>query len=434
MITTHDIAALGQNFLQQINLDVLSINAAYQCGFLLAVIGLSLIGARLVGNQLNEKIRAMEKLSLRMRDVLFSITRLLFFFFILVGIFISIKILGPSGFDQNTAFLTIIGKLLSAWIFIRLSAQFIGNRAARNIFGACVYTIAVLSIFGVLDDIVASLSGIGFSLGEFKVSALGVVKGIFALSAMLYGAFALTSFIDLRMDKAGMNAAPRLLISKVLRIFLIACAFLISITTAGIDLSVLAVFSGAVGLGIGFGLQRGASNLFSGMMLLMDQSIKPGDIIEVVSPGGGGTAFGWVKTMGGRHTEIITRDNKSYLIPNEQLITQQVVNWSHGDTMVRIEAKFGVHYKSDPHQVRALAIKAAAKPERILSTPAPVCHLAEFGESSMNFVLRFWIRDAENGIANVRGEVFLALWDSFKENGIAIPYPQREVTLLNQSA
>lgn len=424
---------LTDQILSSIDTDVLSMSAAFQGGLLLIVLAFSMILSRPVRAHLNEKIRTMDNLSLRLRDVMYSITRLVSVFFILIGIFISTKILGPAGLDINTSLLTIIGKLLFAWIIIRLSAQFIGNRAARNIFAAIVYAIAVMSIFGVLDDIVASLSGIGFSMGEFKVSALGVVKGVFALAAMLYGAMALAVFIDSRMEKAGFNPAPRLLISKILRIFLIICALLISITTAGIDLSVLAVFSGAVGLGIGFGLQRGASNLFSGMMLLMDQSIKPGDIIEVVDPAGNGTAFGWVKAMGGRHTEIITRDNKSYLIPNEQLITQQVVNWSHGDTLVRIETKFGVHYKSDPHLIRKLAVVAATLPERVEKSPAPVCHLTEFGDSSLNFVLRFWVRDAENGITNVKGEVMLALWDTFKENGITIPYPQREVTLLNPS-
>ena len=138
--------------------------------------------------------------------------------------------------------------------------------------------------------------------------------------------------------------------------------------------------------------------------------------------------------MGGRHTEIITRDNKSYLIPNEQLITQQVVNWSHGDTSVRIEAKFGVHYKSDPHLVRKIAAEAAATPERVLESPAPVCHIVAFGDSSIDFVVRFWVRDAENGITNVRGEVMLALWDAFKEHGIVIPYPQREVTVLEKAS
>jgi len=153
----------------------------------------------------------------------------------------------------------------------------------------------------------------------------------------------------------------------------------------------------------------------------MDQSIKPGDIIEM-----DGT-FGWVNHMGARYTELVTRDNKSYLVPNEEFITQQVINWSHGNTLVRVETTFGVHYNSDPHEVKRLAAQAAGTPERVVDSPAPICHMVEFGDSSLNFVLRYWIKDAEKGIVNTKGDVMLALWDILKENNISIPYPHREV-------
>jgi small-conductance mechanosensitive channel len=159
-------------------------------------------------------------------------------------------------------------------------------------------------------------------------------------------------------------------------------------------------------------------------LLLLDRSIKPGDIIEM--PNG---AFGWVEKMGARYTEIVTRDNKSYLIPNENFITQQVVNWSHGNTLVRLEVEFGVHYDSDPHQVQILAQQAACRPARVVSEPAPLCHLIAFGENALNFKLRFWIKDAEQGVTNIRGDVLLSLWDIFKENEIKIPYPHRMVYL-----
>src|SRR5262249_14360429 len=151
--------------------------------------------------------------------------------------------------------------------------------------------------------------------------------------------------------------------------------------------------------------------------------IEPGDVIELESNG----TFGWVHYMGARYTEIITRDNKSFLIPNEDFITQKVVNWSHGNSLIRLECKFGVHYDSDPHQVIALAMKAAATPARVVDNPKPVCWLIALGENALEFSLRFWIKDAESGVTNVKGEVLLALWDAFKEHGIKIPYPHREV-------
>lgn len=343
----------------------------------------------------------------------------------LVILFIADQMSTAVGYDSGLC--RIVIKLLTAWIVIRLVTQIIANHFVRNAFTIIIWGIAALSIFGVLPQVSASLGAAGFSLGEFRITALGVIKGILALSAMLYGAMVFASFIDSRLTQTKLNAASRVLIGKIIRIFLIATALLIAITTAGIDLSVLAVFSGAVGLGIGFGLQRGFSNMFSGMMLLVDQSIKPGDVIEVTDPTGGQTTFGWVTHMGGRHTEIVTRDNKSYLIPNEHLITQQVVNWSHGDTLVRLKVDFGVHYSSDPHAVKRIAEEAATKADRVEANPKPACHMTEFGDSSLNFSLRFWIKDAEKGVTNVKGDVMLALWDAFKENNIAIPYPHREV-------
>ena len=332
-----------------------------------------------------------------------------------------------AGYDAGLC--RIVIKLLFAWIVISLVTQVIGNSLVRNAFAAVIWIIAALSIFGVLGQVSGSLGAAGFSLGEFEITALGVIKGILALGAMLYGAMVLATFVEARLGQTKLNPASRVLIGKVTRIFLIATALLIAITTAGIDLSVLAVFSGALGLGIGFGLQRGFSNMFSGMMLLMDQSIKPGDVIEVTDPTGGQTTFGWVTHMGGRHTEIITRDNKSYLIPNEHLITQQVVNWSHGNTLVRLKVEFGVHYDSNPHDVKRIAEEAAVRAARVESDPKPACHMIEFGDSALNFSLRFWIRDAEKGVTNVKGDVMLALWDAFREQGIKIPYPHREVYL-----
>jgi small-conductance mechanosensitive channel len=259
-------------------------------------------------------------------------------------------------------------------------------------------------------------------MGEFRLSALSVIKGLFGIFILLYGALFFANLLDKRIQNSrSLNPSSRVLISKISRVALIVSALLIGVTSAGIDLSIFAVFSGAVGLGVGFGLQKVISNLFSGMLLLMDQSIKPGDIIEMDN------TFGWVNHMGARYTEIVTRDNKSYLVPNEEFITQHVVNWSHGNTLVRVETEFGVHYDSDPHLIRKLAIEAAGKPDRVVDSPSPVCHLVEFGDSSINFVLRYWIKDAEKGIVNTKGDVMLALWDSFKENGIKIPYPHREV-------
>jgi small-conductance mechanosensitive channel len=313
--------------------------------------------------------------------------------------------------------------LLLAWIVVRLAFQFVANSFVRNIFAFSIWGIAALSILGILDDTANTLDAIGMNLGDFRLSALTVIKGIFALFFLLYSAIFASSLLERRIKKiSGLNVSSRVLLAKIVRITLVTLALLVGITSAGVDLSLLAVFSGAIGLGIGFGLQKGVSNLFSGMLLLLDKSITPGDIIELE----GGT-FGWVDQMGARYTSIVTRDNKSYLIPNEDFVTQQVVNWSHGNTLVRIEVEFGVDYRHNPHEIKEMAVEAAKTAERVCNDPPVVCHFVEFGDSSINFKLRFWIRDAEKGITNMRGAVMLALWDTFKEHKIQIPYPHREV-------
>lgn len=329
----------------------------------------------------------------------------------------------------GSALLFIASNLLFAWIIIRAVVQVINNPAMRKAVSVIGWTIAALAILGVLDETSAALDEFGMSVGDFRISVLTLIKGVLSLFILIYAASFVSSVLERKIQKAtSISVSSKVLIGKVLRIILITFAVLIGITSAGVDLSLLAVLSGAIGLGIGFGLQKVVSNLFSGLLLLMDRSIKPGDIIEL-----DGT-FGWVDHMGARYTSIVTRDNKSFLIPNEDFVTQNVVNWSHGNTLVRVEVEFGVAYDHNPHEVKAIAEEAAAKPDRICQEPKPVCHLVEFGESSLNFKLRFWIKDAEKGVTNMRGAVMLSLWDAFKENGITVPFPRRDVRVLENKS
>jgi small-conductance mechanosensitive channel len=189
----------------------------------------------------------------------------------------------------------------------------------------------------------------------------------------------------------------------------------------GIDLTAFTVFSGAVGVGVGFGLQKVVSNFISGIIILLDRSIKPGDTISL------GDTFGWIRELRARFVSVVTRDGREYLIPNEDFITREVINWSFSNDLVRLDVPFGVSYESDPHQVSALAIEAAASVPRVETAHKPVCWMTAFGDSSLDFVLRFWIRDPQNGLTNIRGQVLLALWDTFQANGVQIPFPHREL-------
>lgn len=411
-------------FWDWLNTRVLTLDMAVELGLVVIATGLAYLFYRPIHTRIipyTTQTYRWPVLSLLVR----VLDALLYPILAIVILFIADQISTRIGYDAGLC--RVVMKLFAAWIVIRMVAQLIKNEFARNLAALIIWCIAALSIFGVLDQVSETLGDTGFTLGEFRITALGVIKGLLVLAALLYGSMALATLVDTRLTRTKLNPASRVLIGKINRILLVGVALLIAITTAGIDLSVLAVFGGALGLGIGFGLQRGFSNMFSGMMLLIDQSIKPGDVIEVPDPSGKESTFGWVTHMGGRYTEIVTRDNRSFLIPNEHLITQQVVNWSHGDTLVRLKVGFGVNYKSDPHAVKRIAEEAAAKVERVEKTPKPACHLVEFGDSSINFSLRFWIRDAEKGVTNVKGDVMLALWDAFKANNIDIPYPHREV-------
>ncbi|KAG1715158.1 putative MscS family protein [Nymphon striatum] len=175
---------------------------------------------------------------------------------------------------------------------------------------------------------------------------------------------------------------------KFIQVLLYGAAFFLGLRLVGVDLTGLAVLSGAIGVGLGFGLQKVVSNLVSGIIILLDKSIKPGDVISL------GETFGWINSLGARYVSVVTRDGKEYLIPNEDLITGQVVNWSHSNDFVRLDIFFGAAYGDDPHNVRALAIEAAQKVDRVLAFPkTPVCHVVGFGDSSVDYILRFWIKD-----------------------------------------
>jgi small-conductance mechanosensitive channel len=225
-----------------------------------------------------------------------------------------------------------------------------------------------------------------------------------------------------------LTPAMQVLTSKLVRFSLITLAVVLALGSVGIDLTALAVFSGAVGVGIGLGLQKVVSNLVSGVILLVDRSIKPGDVIEMEG------TYGWITSLNARYVSLATRDGKELLIPNEDLITGRVTNWWYTSDLIRQSVHVGVSYESDLHLAMRLAVDAAGAVSRILEVPKPACLLKEFGDSAVNLELRFWIQDPANGTANVRSEVMLRIWDLFREHGIEFPFPQRDLTLRNPEA
>lgn len=325
---------------------------------------------------------------------------------------------------SNSYFVRTAASLSTAWVLISVVSRIIRNKTLANLIAALAWVVVALYLGDLLDSVLVAMDGAAITVGAFKISALTVFKWVLLFGTLLWLALFTSEVIDQRLTGSlDIDPSIAVLIRKVVRAGLLTLVLVISFSAAGIDLTAFAVFSGALGLGIGFGLQKVASNLISGFIILLDRSIKPGDVISL------GTTFGWITALKGRYVQVNTRDGIEYLIPNETFITERLANMSHTDRAIRLEVRFGVSYASDPHLVRKIANDVAMALPRVISEPPPVCHVVGFGESSIDFVLRFWIQDPELGVTNIRGEAFLGLWDAFKKHGIEIPYPHREVLL-----
>jgi small-conductance mechanosensitive channel len=344
-------------------------------------------------------------------------------FFVVLS-FIALFVCRSIGWPADDKILSNGLLLALAWFVINVGSHTINKQGIRTLLSVGIWTYVALSLLGILDSVVGFLDGHKFPIGKNKVSVLDLVGGLFVVGLMLWGAIVVGNFLDQRIRQVQeLTPSLRVLIGKILRILLVVVAAFSGMSIVGIDLTVFTVLSGAIGVGIGFGLQKVVSNFISGIIILADRSIKPGDTISL------GETFGWIRELRARFVSVVTRDGREYLIPNEDFITQQVINWSFSDDLVRLDVRFGVSYDSDPHVVSNLAVDATTSVSRVVQSQKPVCWLTGFGDSSLDFVLRFWIRDPQNGLTNIRGQVLLALWDTFKENSIAIPYPHREVIM-----
>ena len=320
--------------------------------------------------------------------------------------------------------LITIASLLTAWVAIRLVSHLEKHELWARLFTVVAWSIAALNILDLLDPTIAVLDTIAITLGGLRISVLTVAQSALALAVLLWIAIYLTRIIEARIRRMEtLSPSIQVLFVKTLKIVLIGLAVLIAIDSAGIDLTALAVVGGAIGLGIGFGLQKVIGNLISGVILLLDKSIKPGDVIAV-----SGT-YGWVTALGGRYVSVVTRDGVEHLIPNETVISENVENWTHTHNKTRLKLDVGVHYDTDVPRAIELCTEAAAANERVLDDPAAKCLFIGFGESSIDLQVRFWIADAHNGVTNVKSAVLLRIWERFKEEGIQIPYPQRDLHL-----
>ncbi|WP_120496393.1 mechanosensitive ion channel family protein [Kiloniella sp. EL199] len=405
---------LGQN--------LLSWPVIFQLGFLLVLLPLS----RYLGNKLRpaaSEWKQFSKTPQAFKLILTNLLPMIPWVIFLLMLWVTLGALIQLEMPVRTRFLiNTVASLTLAWVIINLTTSIIKTRILARLVSLFIWSVAALNILGLLDLAEEILDAAALDVGGLRISILMVLKGVISLAVLLWAAIAFSSLLERRV-KAVPELTPsvQVLLGKLLKVTFIGIAVIVGLKTVGIDLSAFALFGGALGVGIGFGLQKVISNLVSGIILLMDRSIKPGDVIAV------NDTYGWVKSFGARYASVITRDGIEHLIPNEEFITQRVENWSYTNSWVRVRVPIGVSYNSDLHKAIDLCIEAASENKRILDDPKANCLVRNFGDNSVNLEVRVWIADPQNGIGNITSELLLAIWDKFKEEGVEFPFPQRDL-------
>jgi small-conductance mechanosensitive channel len=295
-----------------------------------------------------------------------------------------------------------------------------------------IWAVISFQLLGWFDAVERTLDNIDLLPGAKKFSLWALLKGIVVIAGFLIVTSLIARTIERRVMKLeGIAISTRIGISKFSTFVLLGIGVLLGINSSGVDLTVLGVIGGAIGLGLGFGLQAITSNFVSGFVLLMDKSIKPGDVISFTGTTGTSTEnFGWVQELRGRYIVVRDRDGVETLVPNQNLITNSVINWSYSDQRVRLRLPVMISYQDDPEVALQVLVDAAANHPRILKDPGPVSRLMSFENYGMRVEVRFWIRDPMNGVNNVRSDVNREIWRLFKKHGITIPVQQHDVRVL----
>ncbi len=327
--------------------------------------------------------------------------------------------------------ISLAGLLLLIRLGVYLVRLSLGNRTKGwgNAITFVIWGLLALHVLGWFDPVVQALDSVGVRTGKGKITLWSVLKILFTVGAFILVAVWLARWIERRlMSMQGLALSMRIGIAKFSQTFLIALSILLGLNASGLDLTTLNVLTGAIGVGLGFGLQAIVANFISGFVLLMDRSIKPGDVISFTGmPGTSTEGFGWVQELRGRYVVVRDRDGVETLVPNHTLITSSVINWSYTDPRVRLKLPVRVSYRDDPELALTLLLKASEDHPRILRDPAPVSRMMGFNDYGFDLELRFWISDPQEGVNNVRSDVNRAIWRLFKENGVTIPVAQREV-------
>jgi len=335
-------------------------------------------------------------------------------------------------------------EILIALIVVRIAVYVLGLllgpkswvRTRESRITLILWLIVSIGILGWLDVIEASLNRVSLVPGRSQFSLWALLKGLVVVTAFVIVASLIARAIErhvMRLDQLAVST--RVGVSKFTYFLLVGLGVLLGINAAGVDVTTLNVLTGAIGLGLGFGLQAVASNFVSGFVLLMDKSIKPGDVISFTNHSGASTGnFGWVQELRGRYVVVRDRDGVDTLVPNQNLITSSFINWSYSDQRVRLKLPVLVSYDDDPEIALQLLVQATENHPRILRDPPPVSRLISFEDNGMRLEIRFWIADPVNGVNNVRSDVNRAIWRIFRAHGVTIPVPQQDTRVLEARA
>lgn len=306
-----------------------------------------------------------------------------------------------------------------------------GRRYAKWLLLLLLGMLVATSYSGWMDVIRTHLDQPPFLIqfGDYKASLYALLKGLLIVVLLFWGAAAISGFGESRINRMKIRASNRILFTKLFQITLYIIAFLIGLDVVGIELTTLTVFGGALGIGIGFGLQKITSNFISGLILLYEKSIEQDDLIELND----GT-YGFIRRTSARFTLVETFDGKEIMIPNEDFITNRVINWTYSNKRGRAEATISVAYGSDLEKVHMLILEAAREHPRCMKDPEPACYLMDFGDSAIIFLLHFWVADVVEGRMGPRSDIMFAIWHKFREHGIEIPFPQRDLHIKNPEA
>lgn len=295
-------------------------------------------------------------------------------------------------------------------------------KASENVISTTIWLIVGLHLLGWLPGVMEAMDRMAMDIGNVRISLLATVQLLLLMGVVLVAAIWLAGIVDRRVSQMPyLSPGAAVGFSKISRFLLVTVALLVVLNLVGIDLTAITVFGGALGVGLGFGLQRIASNFISGFILVFDRSIRPGDVISI------GSKFGWVEALNARYVVVRNRDGVETLIPNENLITSEVINWSYSDRNVRLKIPVSVSYKDDVERAMATILEIARAHPRVLSEPEPSCRLTEFGDHGIHLEARVWVLDPEAGFGGVRSDINLEIWRRFKQEGITIPFPQQDL-------